>query len=912
MTALLHGKKVNAMLSQNKDKPYYICSALNYLCRPTELEDLSPETFYTQYEVVKRSQRNNNSLLQLSNVAFVHPSYEASSGVFRQGVREREKKLLSKILQYDFPDTAQFGGSLLDPASLITTPMEIYSELVLLLLTPYRSLDDILDASGSHTKKLREVYSAGGISPKSIQFLQNIQDAKANCFRAGHPDDLLKRTTEPFMPADTAFDQQQSEENDDDEEGPGLEGAELDALLESIGEGLNEEEEDDVEGKGCVLPESLNLAPMRQKGRQEAGYRHLADMQTTNPEGTTAFQATADTFMEAEETDSGQNADVNQTPPKRKDLVSILASKNSRRTHNFADIIKDSKPVKLLEANGSVRSIIDWARKARLDREQRRAFEILAATFVLSFYNDAEDELGERGQNARFKHEQRQLKKIVEVRKRQSEQLVCLLHGPGGCGKTAVIDLVVAYSKEYCSYMKDYEFNSRTIVVTAMTGVAATLLLGETTHSALYLNQKKPIEAEQVFVWNETRLLIIDEISFASKEDFVLIHQRLQILKQKLHAAYGGIHIVFAGDFRQLEPVGRDKKPVYKDHCPEFKEWTNCFIELKGMHRFKDDPEHGKRLLRFRDGTVRPEDIEHYNKHKVTDWTELPEDIRYATYFNRDRDSINAALFEERCKDIYQKHGNTDDTIIIFSDQLRKRIGSKTYVPYKNCKHFWENCGEDHCKPASFQPRMDPVLRLYTGCRMLLPENSDVAEGKANGTQAKFQKAVLKPGITPRKVLVEGVPVNAVFASEVDHVVLHHTNDRIQPQTFSLKPKEHRFEAQILIPEAHRHKGKQREALRMTAFQVPMLVNNATTGHKLQGSGVDNIFIHNWSYVQNWPYVMLSRVRTESGLYMRSKLKRDLTCYAVPPALKRMLKSFEQKAPSYWSDATYTKMFGKI
>ena len=80
-----------------------------------------------------------------------------------------------------------------------------------------------------------------------------------------------------------------------------------------------------------------------------------------------------------------------------------------------------------------------------------------------------------------------------------------------------------------------------------------------------------------------------------------------------------------------------------------------------------------------------------------------------------------------------------------------------------------------------------------------------------------------------------------------------------------------------------------------------MLVNNATTGHKLHGSGVNNIFIHNWSYMQNWPYVMLSRVRTESALYMRSKLKRDLTCYAVPKALKKMMESFEEKAHSYWN-----------
>lgn len=103
MKALLHGDKVNAMLSQNKKSPYYICGALNYLCRPTEFEDLDPKTFYTQYEVVKQTARNNHALLQLSNNSFVHPSYEASNGTFRQGVRKREKILLPKILQYDFP-----------------------------------------------------------------------------------------------------------------------------------------------------------------------------------------------------------------------------------------------------------------------------------------------------------------------------------------------------------------------------------------------------------------------------------------------------------------------------------------------------------------------------------------------------------------------------------------------------------------------------------------------------------------------------------------------------------------------------------------------------------------------------------------------------------------------------------------
>lgn len=68
--------------------------------------------------------------------------------------------------------------------------------------------------------------------------------------------------------------------------------------------------------------------------------------------------------------------------------------------------------------------------------------------------------------------------------------------------------------------MEHYHFTSRSIVVTAMTGVAATHICGETTHSSLYLNQKRTIDGEQVELWEETRLLIIDEISFASKFNF--------------------------------------------------------------------------------------------------------------------------------------------------------------------------------------------------------------------------------------------------------------------------------------------------------------------------------------------------------------------------------------------------------
>jgi hypothetical protein len=693
--------------------------------------------------------------------------------------------------------------------------------------------------------------------------------------------------------------------------------------VEDRARGQSDEREKECE-TNCKLPSSVSITTIRQKGTLKCGYEALVVDMALNAQCTDAPLVVVEVEAAEREQDGNTPDDIADhnhqhqlLPPSQGDIVRLLLNRTRRRSRTFAQITNSNEAVDVLEASGSVRSIIDWAKKAGLDRGQKRAFEITTATFILSFFSGAPTRAAPRGEAVRhsFVTEKRRLKRLADVMKRTSDQLICLLHGPGGSGKTAVIDLLMEYAREYCSYLDNFEFTSRTIVVTAMTGVAATILMGETIHSAAYLNQKRPIEAEQVELWQSTRLLIIDEISFASKEDFVELHNKLRQLKQCLHLPYGGLHIIFAGDMRQLEPVGtgkkgQGKKPVYTEDCPEFKDWMNCFIELHGMHRFKDDTEWGNLLSRFRDGEVTMTDIDTINECVVNPQTRLPKDIKYATYFNRDRDSINVALFQERCKTIYHATGNTEDSIMIFSDNIRAQDSTKVYKPFQNSMTFWQHCGEDDVKFPRGAGRMDPVLRLYRNCRVMLPTNTDVSNGQANGTQATFEKVVLKPGQQFQNVLLDGtIPVPAVLASQVSYIVLRHSNDRIRPATFSLKCKEQTFRAKILKPRVLQTKGDEREVLKMKAIQLSLLINNATTGHKLQGSGVDSLFVHNWSYVQNWVYVMLSRVKTRAGLFCRKPLSKDLRKYAVPEALQRMLQSFRSKAPTYWDDEEYEDLF---
>ena len=55
--------------------------------------------------------------------------------------------------------------------------------------------------------------------------------------------------------------------------------------------------------------------------------------------------------------------------------------------------------------------------------------------------------------------------------------------------------------------------------------------------------------------------------------------------------------------------------------------------------------------------------------------------------------------------------------------------------------------------------------------------------------------------------------------------------------------------------------------------QIPINASDAITGHKLQGLTKDHIIVYSWNKSTSWIYVVLSRVRKLSGLYLVRGLK---------------------------------------
>jgi ATP-dependent DNA helicase PIF1 len=167
--------------------------------------------------------------------------------------------------------------------------------------------------------------------------------------------------------------------------------------------------------------------------------------------------------------------------------------------------------------------------------------------------------------------------------------------GPGGTGKSALIKMI---HKHAFNHFKN-------IQVTALTGCAAVLLncKAKTLHSwagiglwngtieQLITKIKKNKFAK--VLWKSTDILVIDEISMLSLKLFNLINAIGKIIR-KNERPFGGIQLIFSGDFFQLPPVGDKDDPDTQRFCFESDDWNsifedNCQIQLKKIFRQTDE-----------------------------------------------------------------------------------------------------------------------------------------------------------------------------------------------------------------------------------------------------------------------------------------------------------------------------------
>jgi len=184
--------------------------------------------------------------------------------------------------------------------------------------------------------------------------------------------------------------------------------------------------------------------------------------------------------------------------------------------------------------------------------------------------------------------------------------------GPGGTGKSALIREIYRHANN----------SGHNIQVCALTGCAAVMLecKAKTIHSWAGIGiangdiDRIVERVEKNFLkkkdWRQTRTLIVDEVSMMSKRLFDILDMVGKTARKCHSRPFGGIQLIFCGDFYQLPPVGGSKSedPDNARFCFESESWFETFpkanhIQLKQIFR-QNDPVYCLVLNQVREGRI--------------------------------------------------------------------------------------------------------------------------------------------------------------------------------------------------------------------------------------------------------------------------------------------------------------------
>jgi len=415
--------------------------------------------------------------------------------------------------------------------------------------------------------------------------------------------------------------------------------------------------------------------------------------------------------------------------------------------------------------------------------------------------------------------------------------------GPGGTGKSFLIKNIV----------NDAEEKKKIIKVCALTGCAAILLQCKATTLHMFsgigiANKKNSEIVEELFTkkrhklknWKGLEILIIDEVSMMSLKILLL----LDLIARKFYKKnipFGGVQVIFTGDFYQLSPVCSnccDKEKEDSMYCFEHELWNQLFtkenqIVLKTIFR-QNDEKLLKVLKYVRKGQITPstkatlasrifdsQELDLIKKEKV---------LTILSPIKRDVEHINAKeylklasmdkeiVYELAYVDLNAK--NNDRASDIFSDNMLALLLKSN----------------DHLKREydflAANILAEKTLRLKIGTQVMCIVNLTLCGELqiANGSQG------IIVGFNEHNLPY------VKFNNSKDHILIDYY---------------------IWKSETNKNVG---------LSQIPLIYSWAITIHKAQGLTLENAIIDIGSniFAYGQTYVALSRLKSLEGLYLTS------------------------------------------
>lgn len=276
--------------------------------------------------------------------------------------------------------------------------------------------------------------------------------------------------------------------------------------------------------------------------------------------------------------------------------------------------------------------------------------------------------------------------------------------GMAGTGKTTIIKKIIEmYGSTFC------------IGKTSTTGTSALLLKGSTLHSYLGVglgngsidNIIKRIKKNRLKYdrWLLLDLLIIDEISMMEPNLLEKLENIARIIRNN-NKIFGGIQLLFSGDFCQLPPVGCEKL------CLTSKIWNKCIDDVVVLDIImrQNDKYFQNVLNKVRIGNIDSDVRECLDSRvgvKLTNEYGIEPTKLYCV--NKDVDSINEKMLNK-----LSAQGAEFYEYDMEFTKYRKEADIEKFLKY--------------CSPKE-------KLQLCIGAQVILLKNLDLPQGLANGSR---------------------------------------------------------------------------------------------------------------------------------------------------------------------------------